>query len=176
MIKKLFGTVLLLTLMTLSFASCDKKEPVSSSSPIISEGPLVISTETSASAAVSTETSVSMSISSEASTSEDNPEVNKGLDFQVNIINMCKADIGMVAILDPYEGNQHEIGELADGQVLTCSFTGWPEDVTSFDVAFYNNAGELVSNSTVDITGVKSMVTIMLSGEGNIEKVKSEIN
>ena len=178
MIKKLFGTVIFLTVMAVSFTACDKKEPESSVTPFISEGPLVISTETSVSASASTETSASVSepVSAEPSVSEDNPETPVGIEFQVSIINMCKADIGMVSILDPYEGNQHEIGALADGEVLTFSFNGWPEEVTDFDIAFYNKAGKLVSSSTVDISGVKSSVKIVLSGEGNIEKVKSEIN
>lgn len=183
MIKKLFVTVLLMALMAVSFSACDKKDPVSSQSALLSEGPIISSTETSVSVSTETSVSASASASTETSISEDvsgsgeiEPQAKEGLDFQVLITNMCKADIGMVSILDPYEGEQHNVGELPDGQVLTFSFTDWPADVTDFNVAFYNKSGELVSSSTVDITGVKTMVTIMLTGEGNIEKVKSDIN
>lgn len=175
MIKKLFSTVMLLTLMAVSLTACDKKEPVSSD--ILPEGPIVSSTVTS----VSTATSASVSASVETSTSEDvsaEPEIQAPEDavsFEVVIINQCKADIGMVSVINPFDESQMDIGELPDGGVLNLSYTDWPKDVTDFDVAFYNKAGKMVSSSSIDITGVTKRVTISLSGDKNIDKVKGTV-
>ena len=175
MIKKLFSTVMLLTLMAVSLTACDKKEPVSSD--ILPEGPIVSSTATS----VSTETSASVSASVETSTSEDvsaEPEIQAPEDavsFEVVIINQCKADIGMVSVINPFDESQMDIGELPDGGVLNLSYTDWPKDVTAFDVAFYNKAGKMVSSSSIDITGVTKRVTISLSGDKSIDKVKGTV-
>ncbi len=175
MIKKLFSTVMLLTLMAVSLTACDKKEPVSSD--ILPEGPIVSSTVTS----VSTATSASVSASVETSTSEDvsaEPEIQAPEDavsFEVVIINQCKADIGMVSVINPFDESQMDIGELPDGGVLNLSYTDWPKDVTAFDVAFYNKAGKMVSSSSIDITGVTKRVTISLSGDKNIDKVKGTV-
>ncbi len=175
MIKKLFSTVMLLTLMAVSLTACDKKEPVSSD--ILPEGPIVSSTVTS----VSTATSASVSASVETSTSEDvsaEPEIQAPEDavsFEVVIINQCKADIGMVSVINPFDESQMDIGELPDGGVLNLSYTDWPKDVTAFDVAFYNKAGKMVSSSSIDITGVTKRVTISLSGDKSIDKVKGTV-
>ncbi len=175
MIKKLFSTVMLLTLMAVSLTACDKKEPVSSD--ILPEGPIVSSTVTS----VSTATSASVSASVETSTSEDvsaEPEIQTPEDavsFEVVIINQCKADIGMVSVINPFDESQMDIGELPDGGVLNLSYTDWPKDVTTFDVAFYNKAGKMVSSSSIDITGVTKRVTISLSGDKSIDKVKGTV-
>ena len=177
MVKKLFSTVMLLTLMAVSLTACDKKEPVSSD--ILPEGPIVSSTVTSVS--VSTGTSASVSASPETSTSEDvsaEPETQAPEDavsFEVVIINQCKADIGMVSVINPFDESQMDIGELPDGGVLNLSYTDWPKDVTAFDVAFYNKAGKMVSSSSIDITGVTKRVTISLSGDKNIDKVKGTV-
>jgi len=180
MAKKLFSTVLFLTLMAVSFAACEKKEPVSSQTSILPEGPIVSSTETSVSVSASTETSVS--VSTETSISEDVSEadVSQGdaietIQFEVYIINQCKADIGMVSVIDPNEENQVNVGALADNEVLTLKYSAWPKDVTTFDVAFYNNNGDMVSSTSVDITGVKEKVTISLTGEGNIDDLKGKV-
>ena len=176
MIKKLFSAVMLLTLMAVSLTACDKKEPVSSD--ILPEGPIVSSTVTS----VSTATSASVSTSVETSTSEDvsaEPEIQApaedAVSFEVVIINQCKADIGMVSVINPFDESQMDIGELPDGGVLNLSYTDWPKDVTSFDVAFYNKAGKMVSSSSIDITGVTERVTISLSGDKNIDKVEGTV-
>lgn len=175
MIKKLFSTVMLLTLMAVSLTACDKKKPVSSD--ILPEGPIVSSTVTS----VSTATSALVSASVETSTSEDvsaEPEIQAPEDavsFEVVIINQCKADIGMVSVINPFDESQMDIGELPDGGVLNLSYTDWPKDVTAFDVAFYNKAGKMVSSSSIDITGVTKRVTISLTGDKNIDKVKGTV-
>ena len=180
MIKKLFSTVLLLTLMAVSLAACDKKEPVSSE--ILPERPIVSSTETSVSVSSETSVSVSASVSVEPPVSEDvsaEPEppvpAEDVISFDVMIINQCKADIGIVSVINPYDESQMDIGALPDGGVPNLSYTDWPKDVTSFDVAFYNKAGKMVSSSSIDITGVTERVTISLSGDKNIDKVEGTV-
>ena len=176
MIKKLFSTVMLLTLLAISLTACDKKEPVSSE--ILPEGPIVSSTVTSVSAStetsvsVSSETSISEDVSAEPATQAPAEDV---VSFDVYIVNQCKADIGMVSVINPYDESQMDIGELPDGGVLNMSYKDWPKDVTSFDIAFYNKAGKLVSSSSIDITGVTERVTINLSGEKNIDKVEGKV-
>ena len=180
MIKKLFSTVLLLTLMAVSLTACDKKEPVSYE--ILPERPIVSSTETSVSASSETSVSVPSSVSVEPPISEDvsaEPEetvpAEDVISFDVIIINQCKADIGMVSVIDPYDESQVNIGELPDGGVLNLNYSDWPKDVTAFDVAFYSQAGKQAAVSSVDITGVTTRVTISLSGEKKIEKVDCKV-
>ena len=171
MIKKILGAFLLLSIMAVSFTACEKKEPSVSSVPVMSEGPLVSSTKTTVSLSKETSTSVS----TETSVSET-PAEEETVKYILYVINQCKADIGMVSLLDPYDGTQINVGELTDGTALTFNFEDWPVSAKSIDLAFYNVNGELVSSTSVNIEGVKSKVTVLLSGEGNIDNVEGRID
>ncbi|MBP5305584.1 MAG: hypothetical protein J6Z02_07005 [Lachnospiraceae bacterium] len=88
--------------------------------------------------------------------------------------NACKEDIGMISILDPVSSEQINLGELPDGKLMKVNLD-WPKDKTDFDMAVYNRNGDLVSETKVDITGVTEQVTLLLSGDHNIENVEAKI-
>ena len=102
-------------------------------------------------------------------------EQNEDPEITFTISNLCGVDIGMISILDPYTGEQMDVGMLRAGLSMVITIQ-WPLDNTTFDFAVYNINGDLVSTSEVDITGVKESVSIVLSGDGNLESVSSNVN
>ena len=115
MIRKLLSTVLLLTVVTLSFTACTgKKEPVISQSAVVSTSETSVSVSTETSVSVSSEASVSQetSVSEPVSPTEEDKHP-----IEVLVVNQCNADIGTVAIIDPVEGTQENVGALKDGTV-----------------------------------------------------------
>ena len=102
-------------------------------------------------------------------------EQNEDPEITFTISNLCGVDIGMISILDPYTGEQMDVGMLRNGLSMVITIQ-WPLDNTTFDFAVYNINGDLVSTSEVDITGVKESVSIVLSGDGNLESVTSNVN
>ncbi|MBR6309105.1 MAG: hypothetical protein IKR39_10920 [Lachnospiraceae bacterium] len=172
MFKKNVSVLLLISVLSLSFIGCTKETVSTSDMYFPEERPLVTSTSVSASSE-STETSA---VETSVSFDEKEGLEVESIDYKLRIINDCKADIGLVCMIDPVSAEQMDVGPLPDGKILTMDFNGWPGDVTKLALAFYNNAGKLVSTTEVDITGVQSTVTVSLSGEGNIEHVKGEVN
>ncbi len=113
-------------------------------------------------------------------TDVDNPSdvqepENEDPEITFTISNLCGVDIGMISILDPYTAEQMDVGMLRDGLSIVITLQ-WPLDNTVFDFAVYNVNGDLVSTSEVDITGVQESVSIVLSGDGDLENVVSTIN
>jgi hypothetical protein len=113
-------------------------------------------------------------------TDVDNPSdvqelENEDPEITFTISNLCGVDIGMISILDPYTAEQMDVGMLRDGLSIVITLQ-WPLDNTVFDFAVYNVNGDLVSTSEVDITGVQESVSIVLSGDGDLESVTSTIN
>ncbi len=88
--------------------------------------------------------------------------------------NSTKEDIGMISILDPVSSEQINLGELPDSKIMKVSLD-WPKDKKDFDMAVYNRNGDLVSETKVDISGVTEQVTLLLSGDHNIENVEAKI-
>ena len=88
--------------------------------------------------------------------------------------NSTKEDIGMISILDPVSSKQINLGELPDSKIMKVSLD-WPKDKKDFDMAVYNRNGDLVSETKVDISGVTEQVTLLLSGDHNIENVDAKI-
>lgn len=172
MTKESLSFLLLITVLSVSLAGCSKKPVTSENVSFPEEIPLVTTTSVSTPAESSVSTGIESSVSFE--TPVENEEAT--IDYKLVVLNQCNADIGMVCMLDPVSAEQTEIGPLVDGTALIMNFEGWPERNTTLDLAFYNNSGNLVSTTEVDITGVESTVTVSLSGNGNIEKVKGEVN
>ena len=185
-----FATILV---MTAALMGCTKKNdsgtPISSVSSISS-----ISSDTSSvSATASDGTSASISISDSISTSTTSsdssststststgtsvsePEENETLDIAIRIINECGVGVAMVAAKDPISGQVVPIGELAANAYLELTIA-WPAAETDFVFYLINTAGEVVANSTVDITGVKESVTIRLTGDQKLDRVNAEVN
>ncbi len=96
------------------------------------------------------------------------------LEISVIVVNLCGVDIGMVAIIDPYTGEQVNLGPLPVDQVMNVS-EYWPMDKTDFDIAIYNMAGDLVAESEIDVTGIQESLTITFSGDGDLENVDSRV-
>ena len=105
---------------------------------------------------------------------EQQPE-NEDPEIVFTISNLCGVDIGMISTLDPYTGEQMDVGMLRAGLSIVITMQ-WPLENTTFDFAVYNVNGDLVSTSEVDITGVQESVSIVLSGDGDLESVTSTIN
>ena len=48
----------------------------------------------------------------------------------------------------------------------------WPSSVNEFQWALYNTDGELCVEGTTDISSAQTTVTLLLTGDGNLEKVE----
>ena len=113
-------------------------------------------------------------------TDVDNPSdvqepENEDPEITFTISNLCGVDIGMISILDPYTAEQMDVGMLRADLSIVITLQ-WPLENTTFDFAVYNVNGDLVSTSEVDITGVQESVSIVLSGDGDLENVVSTVN
>ncbi|MCR5279193.1 MAG: hypothetical protein K6E19_07090 [Lachnospiraceae bacterium] len=128
-------------------------------------------TETSTEASVSNEETSAVTASAETSAVEETAET---IPVSFYITNLTGVDIGMVSTLDPITEEQIDLGELNAGKVMIINLQ-WPVESTQFDMAIYNVAGDLVSVSKVDVTGVTSSVTITLSGDNNLDSVSSTV-
>ncbi len=128
------------------------------------------SASTSETSVSASETETSVSDSTSASTEE--PEV---ITIRFYITNLCGVDIGMVSTLNPISAEQMDLGDLPADKIMTLDFE-WPKAITTFHMAIYNMAGDLVSVSEIDITGVKESVVITLSGDKNLDRVDTTIN
>ena len=102
-------------------------------------------------------------------------DASNTIQISVVVVNLCGVDIGMVASLDPYTGEQLNLGPLPPDQVMSIT-EYWPMDKTIYDIAVYNVNGDLVSSSEIDITGIQNSLTITFSGDGDLEKVESKID
>ncbi len=132
--------------------------------------------ETSTGTSISTSDSTSDSTSTETSASDTTSASEEPAVIAVKfyITNLCGVDIGMIATLDPVTKEQVDLGELPADKIMMLNFD-WPKDVTTFDMAVYNVAGDLVSVSNIDITGVKESVMITLSGDHNLDSVNTTV-
>ena len=88
----------------------------------------------------------------------------------INIANMCGTDIGMFSIIDPVSGEQRNLDSLEDKQVISIN-ANWPDSVTEFQWALYNQNGELCSEGRTDISAARESVTLTLNGNGDFESV-----
>ena len=138
------------------------------------------STGTSVSAGSETSTGTSISTSDSTSTETSASDTTSALEepaviaVKFYITNLCGVDIGMISTLDPVTKEQVDLGELPADKIMMLNFD-WPKEVTTFDMAVYNVAGDLVSVSNIDITGVKESVMITLSGDHNLDSVNTTV-
>lgn len=113
--------------------------------------------------------------SSELELSEDDTKEteNSGKrSITIGFVNELSAEIGMISLLDPATDEQVNIDGLSDGEMIVLDYN-IPEGVNDLKWAIYNNDGELYSSSTTDVTEVKESVYIILSGNGELEDVKT---
>ena len=83
----------------------------------------------------------------------------------------CGIDIGMFSVIDPISGEQYNISAIADGQSVSMPVE-WPVEITDFQWALYNQNGELCVEATTDISQAESGVTLLLTGDGNLDDVQ----
>ena len=68
-------------------------------------------------------------------------------------------------------GEQYNISAIADGQSVSMPVE-WPVEITDFQWALYNQNGELCVEATTDISQAESGVTLLLTGDGNLDDVQ----
>lgn len=103
--------------------------------------------------------------SSTESTSEDTRALT------LSVVNMCGIEIGMVAVIDPVTGEQVNLDSLSDQESISME-ADWPSSVNEFQWALYNTDGELCVEGTTDISSAQATVTLLLTGDGDLEKVE----
>lgn len=89
----------------------------------------------------------------------------------ITATNECGIDIGMFSVIDPIGGEQYNISAIADGQSVSMPVE-WPVEITDFQWALYNQNGELCVEATTDISQAESGVTLLLTGDGNLDDVQ----
>lgn len=89
----------------------------------------------------------------------------------ITATNECGIDIGMFSVIDPISGEQYNISAIADGQSVSMPVE-WPGEITDFQWALYNQNGELCVEATTDISQAESGVTLLLTGDGNLDDVQ----
>lgn len=99
------------------------------------------------------------------STSEDTRALT------LSVVNMCGIEVGMVAVIDPVTGEQVNLDSLSDQESISME-ADWPSSVNEFQWALYNTDGELCVEGTTDISSAQATVTLLLTGDGDLEKVK----
>lgn len=93
----------------------------------------------------------------------------------LSVSNMCGIEIGMVAVIDPVTGEQINLDSLSNGETLSME-ADWPSSVDEFQWALYNTDGELCIEGKTDISGAATSATLLLTGDGALEKVEELFN
>lgn len=116
-------------------------------------------------AALPADTSPDSDTSAIESTSEDTRTLT------LSVVNMCGIEVGMVAVIDPVTGEQVNLDSLSDQESISME-ADWPSSVNEFQWALYNTDGELCVEGTTDISSAQTTVTLLLTGDGDLEKVE----
>lgn len=119
----------------------------------------------------STEAAVTAQAAVEAVESTESSEFAERKSIIITATNECGIDIGMFSVIDPISGEQYNISAIADGQSVSMPVE-WPVEITDFQWALYNQNGELCVEATTDISQAESGVTLLLTGDGNLDDVQ----
>ena len=119
----------------------------------------------------STEAAGTAQAAVEAVESTESSEFAERKSIIITAINECGIDIGMFSVIDPISGEQYNISAIADGQSVSMPVE-WPVEITDFQWALYNQNGELCVEATTDISQAESGVTLLLTGDGNLDDVQ----
>ena len=106
---------------------------------------------------------------SDSSAIESTSENTRAL--TLSVVNMCGIEVGMVAVIDPVTGEQVNLDSLSDQESISME-ADWPSSVNEFQWALYNTDGELCVEGTTDISSAQTTVTLLLTGDGDLEKVE----
>ena len=127
--------------------------------------------ETVGGAEESTEAAGTAQAAVEAVESTESSEYAERKSIIITATNECGIDIGMFSVIDPISGEQYNISAIADGQSVSMPVE-WPVEITDFQWALYNQNGELCVEATTDISQAESGVTLLLTGDGNLDDVQ----
>ena len=119
----------------------------------------------------STEATGTAQAAVEAVESTESSEYAERKSIIITATNECGIDIGMFSVIDPISGEQYNISAIADGQSVSMPVE-WPVEITDFQWALYNQNGELCVGATTDISQAESGVTLLLTGDGNLDDVQ----
>lgn len=119
----------------------------------------------------STEAARTAQAAVEAVESTESSEYAERKSIIITATNECGIDIGMFSVIDPISGEQYNISAIADGQSVSMPVE-WPVEITDFQWALYNQNGELCVEATTDISQAESGVTLLLTGDGNLDDVQ----
>ena len=119
----------------------------------------------------STEAAGTAQAAVEAVESTESSEYAERKSIIITATNECGIDIGMFSVIDPISGEQYNISAIADGQSVSMPVE-WPVEITDFQGALYNQNGELCVEATTDISQAESGVTLLLTGDGNLDDVQ----
>ena len=119
----------------------------------------------------STEAAGTAQAAVEAVESTESSEYAERKSIIITATNECGIDIGMFSVIDPISGEQYNISAIADGQSVSMPVE-WPVEITDFQWALYNQNGELCVEATTDISQAESGVTLLLTGDGNLDDVE----
>lgn len=119
----------------------------------------------------STEAAGTAQAAAEAVESTESSEYAERKSIIITATNECGIDIGMFSVIDPISGEQYNISAIADGQSVSMPVE-WPVEITDFQWALYNQNGELCVEATTDISQAESGVTLLLTGDGNLDDVQ----
>lgn len=119
----------------------------------------------------STEAAGTAQAAAEAVERTESSEYAERKSIIITATNECGIDIGMFSVIDPISGEQYNISAIADGQSVSMPVE-WPVEITDFQWALYNQNGELCVEATTDISQAESGVTLLLTGDGNLDDVQ----
>ena len=119
----------------------------------------------------STEAARTAQAAVEAVESTESSEYAERKSIIITATNECGIDIGMFSVIDPISGEQYNISAIADGQSVSMPVE-WPVEITDFQWALYNQNGELCVEATTDVSKAESGVTLLLTGDGNLDDVQ----
>lgn len=94
--------------------------------------------------------------------------------IEMTLVNICGVDVGMFSMIDPVTKEQVNVSGIANGESITVG-ANWPKDETTLQWALYNKDGELCIEASSDITGITESATVVISGDGDVEKVDVDV-
>lgn len=117
------------------------------------------------------ETAETTETTAEAVESTESTEFTDRKSIIITATNECGIDIGMFSVIDPISGEQYNISAIENGQSVSMPVE-WPTEITDFQWALYNQNGELCVEAATDISQAESGVTLLLTGDGNLDDVQ----
>ena len=173
--KKIVFPILAISILSccLLFGGCGQSPAAPSAEIIQTQESETTSPEAPAASEIAETTEpVSVPETSEILESSEVPETDTDIrKLTLSVVNMCGVDIGMVAVIDPVTGEQVNLDSLADEESLSME-ADWPSTVKEFQWALYNTDGELCIEGKTDISTAKTSATLLLTGDGDLEKVE----